>query len=1197
MLVPRRVSALGATALLAIPLAVGAPGCTLGELPPSIDQVLPDSSWTGEDTSVQVLGDNFHPLAVVDARRDEVRLQHDFQLELLSGADSIELEGVSFRGYGELGALVPEGTPVGVYDLRLVGPNGLETTLSQGFTVRETRADHIELEFDARTYEVDEQVVVRMRLLDPLGELVPEAHPVVVMAETDAGSTTLDLYGTGLSDGQPTKTGIGLSGSLHEGEGWVALSSSQPANVWLRVESLEAGVDGGEAFLPFTPGELGSVDIGLPTKSFQATAGEAFVVSLSLRDDKGNLLPDTSARLQLSDKCHGAVVPDEVDLVGQASKPVIFLRASDLDCPEASLVVTGTASGESAPFVVASGEPSELLVRPTDSSPEELTAGEEELMLRISARDDFGNRVGAYAEALEFVDDVGGLDTRSGLGSVNCVVDWDQGERFCLVGLTRAATEVNVTVLAADGLSGTTADPVLVRAAEPAALTATHDVSEVVAGETFELRVRVDDAFGNPVELDPSSDSFAVDDGSGALTCAWTGTALDEQVLDCVATEAATGVRIQVELETWGLVNQTDTLDVINADLALVQLTAPTQVTAGALFSLSAQAFDSYGNAYREGDRSVDVSDDGVSLNVSSISLDGEGRYSGSGLTLTRSGSWTLTASRSGTSLGAAAIEVAAAALSSVAVELDEPVAWVGEDTPVRVRGIDSYSNTVTSYSGPVTLSSSSGLFITSQVSGFTSGELQTTLSFDSAGLQDRIDALDGDGYSGRSSRFDALDGDCASGPTAGLLLDASDEAVTCLVSGVAAVTADFSTSVPGASSLAAYHLGDGSGAWTRSSGTATSLSLGGVGVHVVELIVADSSACGASTSALAWVNEAGQAAGPLTVSAAHSSRTSGGTASKADTTITVTATDCAGDVPTDPILYVRTDLGELTTSVTAASDGLTASLSSGTASFTWSAQSSDRAGTVTVHAGVLSGAAYGATTLELTGESHRPQVAWVDPSGDSSELLDEIVVRFTEDLLVTADYDSLVSVTGSSGGLQLSTSLSGDELTIALQDSLDASADAYELELSADLRDTAGNKLDGAFDGINGSFVSSFGDVGDEGLSLSSCTPDSSLLTPDGLDGSGQEADEVDLAVSASGTPSWWLLQVYDSDGGLARTQRSAASASSETVSWDARGDDGRVLDPGTWTVELSSIDGSDNLSEACSNQIELLQHYLAPE
>jgi hypothetical protein len=1193
----RRDPALIATALLVLPLAVGAQGCTFGELEPSIQQVLPASSWTGEDTSILVLGENFHPLAVVDARRNEVRLQDDFQVELVAGATTIELEGVSFRGYGELSALVPEGTPVGVYDLHLIAPEGGAATLADGFTVRETRADHIELDFEARTYEVDEQVVVRMSLLDPLGELVPEAHPVRVTAETDAGSTTLELYGTGLADGQPTQTGIGLSGSLHEGEGWVALSSSQPANVWLTVESLEAGVDGSEAFLPFTPGELGSVAVGLPTQSFQATAGEAFVVSLSLLDDKGNLLPDTSARLQLSDECHGAVVPDEVDLVGQASLPIIFLRASELDCPETSLVVTGTASGQSSPFVVASGEPSELLVRATDSSPEELTAGDEELMLRISARDDFGNRVGDYDATLDFIDDAGGLDTRTGAGSANCVVDWDQGERFCLIGLTRAGDSVRVTALASDGLSGTTAEGVAVTPAEPSALTATHDVTEVVAGESFELRVRVDDAYGNPVELDLASDGFLVDDGSGSMSCTWSGTELDEQVLDCVTTTAAAGVTVTVELQGWGIDNHTDTLDVVNAALAEVQLSLPVQVSAGEAFTLQAEGYDAYGNPYLTGDRQVDLSDDSGTLNVSAIELDGGGRYAGSAFTLTRSGTRTVTASTAAGSVGTASIDVEAAELSSLAVELEGPVVWVGEDSPVRVRGVDSYGNTVPDYSGPVSLSSSAGLFITSQVSGFSSGELETTLSFDSASLQDRIEAVDGDGYTGRSARFDALDDGCVPGPTAALSLDGGDEAVACLVSGTATVAADFSGSSAGSSSLAAYHLGDGAGGWTRSTGTSASLGLDSVGVRIVELVVADSSACGAATSGLVWVNEAGQAAGPLTVTVAHSSRTSGGSASTADTTVTVTATDCAGDVPTDPTLYVRTDLGELTTGVSTASDGLTASLSSGSASFTWSGQSADQAGTVTLHAGVLSGAAHGSTTLELTGESHRPQVAWMDPAGASAELLEELVIGFTEDLLSTADYDSLVDLSGPDGAIALSASLSGDELTLSLQDELDASAGAYELVLSADVRDAGGNKLDGDFDGTNASWSGVFGDVGDEGITLSSCTPDTTALTPDGADGVGQEADEVDLSAVASSSPTWWLLEVYDAEGVLVRTRRVAATAASQTLTWDARDDDGRVLDPGTWTVDLSSIDGSDNLSAACSNDIELVQHYLAPE
>ena len=1162
-------------------------GCVLDGGTPQVEQVSPDWAWTGEVTPVVVEGSDFFPLPTVDASRGVQSVDDAFQVMLVSDDASWMLEGVELVDWTRIEARVPSGLPVGRYDVRLVAPDGAEDLVEGGFTITDSRADHLAIDFDARPYEVDEQAVVRFQLRDPLDELVNDDLRVRVSIEADVSLASVDIGGAGLAD--PDADLGEVVGSLSDGQGWVAISASEPANIWLTVapDDADSPIEGATTFIPVTTGALDSVDVSLPTQTFSATAGEGFDVTFVLRDENGSALPDTAARLYLSDACHGAVVPDEIDFVGNTTTPITLLRATDVDCPETRIQVTGSATGQSTGFEVAAAEVSLLQVRATDASPAELVAGQEDLMLRVTARDGYLNKVADYDLPIHFRDDVGGLDTLAGVGSMNCVTEWDAGERFCLVGLERAADEVFIEVYDGLGLSGDTEDPVAVLAADAAELLVEHSASEVVAGEAFEVRVHAEDAYYNRVELDPTgTQPMTVDDGFGTAECAWQSVSEERHTFSCTSTTATASTTLQVEIA--GLSALSDVYAVTNAGLSELDFTAPSSVTAGECFELQLAGFDAYGNPYTVGDPSITLRDTSGTLSPSGVSLDGSGAFTGSAFSITVSGASTITGSAGGTDIGSVAIDVDSAELSFLDVGVDAPYAWTGEDVEVLVRGTDAYGNTVESYAGPVSLTSETGLFITESVTSFTDGEATVSLAWDTAGLQDRVLASD-TVVSGASRRVDALDV-CTEGPTAWLQLDSGDSSVACILSGTATATADFSGSSAGSSALSVYHLHDGQSGWTRGTSDASTVSTDVAGVYVAELVVVDEGLCGAHDTAVLWAAEKGEPAGPITVSSSDSSRTAGGTASTADATITVTAEDCAGDAPTTSTLYVRTDLGEMSTA-SSASDGLTVTLSGRSATTTWSAQDTTYDGTASVHVGSLDGAAYGSTTIDVTGESARPQVAWVDPMGETSELFDTVTVGFTEDLLTSVDYGALVSLEGPDGTVDVSASLDGDTLTLTLDEQQDAAAGAWALGVGTDVRDTAGNKLDGQFDGTNAAFSSVFGDVGVASVSMQSCVA-GDTLTPDGLDGTGDEADELDIVVTADAAPAWWLLEV---DG--ARTQWVAASSASETVAWDGRGDDGLVVPAGSYTVSVSAIDANDNLSGACSRTVQVVEHYAPPE
>ena len=1169
-------------------------GCTLQAADPVVTSVDPAWAWTGEETDITVHGDAFFPTPVVDA--NSTRMDEDFVVELQRQGAVVELEAVDLDDWESLSARVPEGLEVGTYDLVVRSPDGEEGRLDAGFTITDNRADHLQLEFDARPYQVDEQVVVRINLLDPLDGRVPEDFGVTVRVWLDDDEeAVLELSGTGLGDAIGSATE--LTGSLNAGDGWVALSASSPANVWIGVEpsDLSSPVSGDEAFVPFTTGELDRVQLDLVDEG-PYEAGAPFSVGFTLQDEFGNDLLDKAARLTLADGCGGTVVPDEIDFVGSVLQDVTFLRATGASCTTTRLEVQGTATGESAAFAVSAGDVALLEVSPTDASPAAVTAGEEELTLRIVARDAYLNTVEDYARDIDFRDDVGGLDSEQGIGSMDCLIAWNDGERYCSVGLERAAAEVFVEVVDSEGLSGWSSSSVEVVPAVAEDMYFEHGVTEGTAGAVLDTTLDVVDRFDNLIQLDLlGTDPVSFDDGAGTLSCAWSGMSDGSHLFACSTTTATEATVFTADVPSRGLAASTASLRVVNGALADFAMTVPASTVAGESFTLSGIGRDAYGNAYTEGDPSVELRDDTDTLSPVTVTLDGDGLYSGTGFQLTvASDEVTIAASQGGTDLGSAQIEVLPGDMSAISVEFPEPWVWVGDEVQCDVRGVDAYGNTVPDFAGPVTLSSNQGLFIAETVNDFTAGEAEVAISWDSAGLQDRVVGTS-TSYSGTSVSLDALDDDCADGPGAELLLDGGSEAVSCILSGTASASADFSGSTSGTSGVAAYHFHDGDDGYTRSTSSSTSITVSEAGGWLTELVVADTDACGDRATAVFWANDKGEAAGPLSVTTSQSSRTAGGSAATADATITVTAEDCAGDVPTVTEVYVRTDLGEMSSGVTALSDGLALSLSGTSGTATWSAQNIEHDGTATIHAGVLSGAAHGSVEIVVSGESARPRVSWVDPSGTTAELFDEMTVAFSETLLESVDYDALVTVTGPSGELDLSTSVDDDELTVLFDSQQDADSGSFTLQLSANIRDTSGNKLDGDFDGTNASYSSVFGDVDDDGISVDSCSTTIKKFTPDGNAGSGVESDEVDLSVVADATPEWWLLEVYDASSDRVRSARSAPTSSTDTVSWDGRGDDGMLVRAGTYRLDVSTIDAQDNVSVACEGSIRAVEHYVA--
>jgi len=731
----------------------------------------------------------------------------------------------------------------------------------------------------------------------------------------------------------------------------------------------------------------------------------------------------------------------------------------------------------------------------------------------------------------------------------------------------------------------------------------------VVAGEIYNLTVRAEDRFGNPIDLDVTgADAPQFDDGTGATHCEWSISVNPpgSEKYACVSTYAEEAKTIQVEVPSLAITGMSNPFVVVNSDLAQVELgtSGVTSVVAGGDVAIELSAFDEYGNPYLvQAISEIDLYDESGDIEAEPVSLDalGTGRA-----TPTVTTAWTdnhIYGVVGGATLGSTpGFDVVAGSLSAFNVVLPRTFAWVGEPFDVEVTATDNYGNAVTTFSNTATLSSRGAFGGVVTVNGFSGGTAVATFAYASVGLQDALKARSGS-VSGTSGPIDAVRSDCASGPDAVLEVKGATTTSVCLTSSgvTASVHLDASGSAAGGAALSAWHFDPGDGDWTRLLTDSTTHQWDAAGGYVTQVVAVDSAGCGDLATATVYVADYDlEPTGPVSLTVSPSTLSASSTTS-GTATVDIYAEDCAGDPSLGGTLYLWTDLGELTSgtsTVAATGQGLAVTLGSttsdaGQASVEWTMASEEHGGTGTLYAGVLSGGAYGARSVSVTGESANPTVHWVDPFGSTNELFESVVVSFSEPMrtssvtrseVVLYDPDmAAVDVTAFT--------FTDDDATLAidLRDPQDAGAGTYTLALSSKVRDAGGTPLDGGYTGGASAFLLQFGTVADSSVDITACTPSTTVIRPDGDDGSGSEADTVELAVSATGAPGWWELVVTDESGAEVYVSREGASATSTKLDWDGRGQDGITAENGSYQLTVAGLDSYWNAGSECAVQVDV--------
>lgn len=1181
--------------LLSVFGVLGMVSCVSEQAPPQLDSVSPERVYVADTTPIRIKGERFFPAVQMDLSRGGSAIDEGFELSFVhrESGHRVDVDAVAWDSFEQLSTVWPADEPTGDYDLELTAPDGQESTLESALSVSDSRASSIVVNTEGNSYLAGDLVRFDLALVDAQGEAVVEAGrvPITLRIEDAEAEDLLVADVQGLDGLLQVDDQVWATSLSPTGENWFKIGSTAPGLLTLVVSDDGEDLEDGEKSVLVEQGSVASLEVTLPGEGFQSIAGEAFPVEITPRDEEGNIVTNQEVTLALSDRCDGRVSPDYVTLSGKQTVTVSFFRATRAagDCSETRLLVGGEGGSASESFVVRAAEASQLVLSLEQSAQATSTVAGDSIYLEVEALDAYSNRVRDFDLPLSFTSRTTGGELEGAAVEPRLEEVWLSGVSFWQ--WTPVVAGQAVLEASGGGLS-TLSESLSISPGEAVDMDGNVDSALVVAGTPFTTWVALSDIYGNSVPVDPTQDSLLAEDDQGnLLSCTYSGGDEVRTDFDCLATRSSSGTSLDLSLNPSGLSTRTDSVVIRNAAASQATWTLPGSVTAGASFTAQVAIFDQYGNAFETGSRSVSVRDDSGTLSASSLSLNSSGEGSAT-LSLTESGTRTLTASSSGKDLGSGTLSVDADTAVALEIDLSSPWVWVDEPQSVEVGGVDQYGNRVAGFADTVTVSSEQGLFTDQVLTSFSGGASEVELSWDSTGLQDRVLLSAATGLSGVSGKLDAVDS-CAFGPNAVLTLGGvSQDAVSCLSSGVASATADLAGSSAGDSAIAALHLSDGRGASSRGPSTSRVLTSSDSGNQLVELLVVDSLGCAATESLRWYVADTGVPAGPISVTAADAVRSAGGASASADTTFTLSAVDCTGASISTGSVLVRSDFGSLS-GASAGTDGLELDLSVG--GLGWSASALEQNGTATVLVGTADGSAFGSTSIEVEGESTGPQVTWMDPRGSTSETLSEITVGFNEDILPSS-VDASVTLTGPDGELDWTSTVVGSLLTLTLDQSLDASAGSYELVLDSTLSDSSGNALRGDWSGSAASYSGLFGAVSDAGILVSSCSVSGSTFQPDGDAGTGAASDSVDLSASASSTPDFWILQVYSGEGALIYTETQSASASSATLGWAGQDKDGVIVAPGTYSLHASTLDGNDNLSDSCVQYVTLTQSLVSP-
>ncbi len=456
---------------------------------------------------------------------------------------------------------------------------------------------------------------------------------------------------------------------------------------------------------------------GLPTS---VVAGEVTAFTVTAVDAFGNVNTGYAGQVGFTASDANAVLPAASALtLGTGNFNVTFKTAGAQSITAKDGALTSTAN-----TTVQPGATTTLKF----VNPPAATYAGANATFTVAARDAFGNVTPSYAKTVSF--------TSSDAAAV-------LPPSSVLTAGTRTFTVVFNTVKAtAQWLKVTDATlsdqvDVTVQAGSVSALRITGLAASATAGTPTSFTVTAVDAAGNPataytgtVTFTSSTDSTAVLPAATTLT---NGTGTFEVTFKKVGAQSIT-------VTDSGLTDTKSTTVAPGATAGFSVTGLAANVIAGTAASFTVTAQDAFGNTTPAfaGTVTFESSDTAATLPAPGMLASGTGSFS---VTFATSGTQSVTA-KSGALTGTASTTVTSGSIASLTIALPA-TATAGVATSFTVTAKDASGNTATSYTGPVTLTSSDPQATLPATAALTAGVDTVNVTFKTAGSQS-VTAADG---------------------------------------------------------------------------------------------------------------------------------------------------------------------------------------------------------------------------------------------------------------------------------------------------------------------------------------------------------------------------------------------------------------------------------------------------------------------
>ncbi len=1172
-------------------------GCSVQFPDPSVVAVAPDRGWFGEENRVEIRGTNFYPLVHVDARTGDGQIDDEFIVQLVGpveGEDSgvYDLVGVDWYAYTQLLGTVPEGLPIGQYDLLLEGPTGLGAALPLAYTVTETKADHLDVSTEFVEYEVNTEALLELQLLDPTDLPVLEPFDFILEVIPDAGPLDM-VFDLGSIDNAEVIDATTISGTLDtSGAGQVGLTLVDPGTVTVELRPMansgpDASVDPDDERILFSPGSDLELDILLPggAASYSTTAGEPFDVTLQLTDQNGFPVDNATETVVLRNTC-GPNFTSLVTVNGRATTTVTLTQASSTaNCLVDRLVSGGfSVPGESADIHVEAGSLVQFnVLAPVPS----VVAGDPDaLVALVTPVDAFENTTKWNGGAVQLADSVGGLVTQPD----DC--DTTGSLFFCETTATIAGEGIVLTVQDDGGIQGdSNAYTVLPAAADTVVVEAQG--TSTVAGASLAVAVSVFDEFGNLLRSqDLPEAAFEFSAADEVPVCNLSSAPIDDRVwFDCVLTVARPDAAVDVTLTSSSLTGRSAPIAVENGPLSVVDISHPGSAVAGEPLLIDFAGYDAFGNPYLvQTDAVVSVTDTSGTLSIASVTLDNNGQATATA-SFTKAGATVVWARQAGGDLGTSSSLMVSASTATVFGVVAPPWSWLGTPEDITLRALDAFGNQA-NYDGDVTVTSASGNVVGEPLTvALSAGQGTASVEWTAASLNEVLSADDG-ALSGSSSTI-AVVIDCGVGasPTVDLDFGGFAQAIVCFndTAGEGTILGLLDGSAPiSGHSIDLFALAvDGGDSARDGTGSDLRVFVDAVGRYDVLGLVVQDDSCATEAQGVAWVGpDDGSPVGPIDVSPVSATIDVGVQTTSIDIS---GAVDCSRDAAAGGRVFVRSNRGDVLVPAGETGLGLAVTLdAAGDGQFELDAVGTLSGGEATVTAWLDHPAGGGTSTVTLIGDDRNPVVWEQSPRGDTVGGVGIIDLWFSEPMLPGAVQPVGFSVTGPSAvQVVAATLVEPDHVELTLDGPVTSDAGVWTVSTSS-VRDAGGgNPIDGAHSGVASPYNGSFGDLPSTAGDVIDCTPDVATFRPDGDDGLGAQTDFLRVDLESQSTPARWIVSVEDSGGTLVYRDHKTAVDAVDSWTWDGRDVTEKIVDNGTWTLRFEADDGFGNRGAECVTSV----------